>query len=128
MVHNGLDTLLLDFLWAHLNSLDWPIKSSGPICVCVICGIYKLLIYLYIYTHKGKRKWLFCSVLFCSVFSWGLRRARTAWILQSTHRDCILGVGKGRAHWTRIFYSITNWVYPWTPVEHRNDFLWDQSR
>ena len=43
MVHNGIGhILLLDFLWAHPNSLDWPIKSSGgPNNVCDI--------YIYIY-------------------------------------------------------------------------------
>ena len=42
MVHNGTGhILLLDFLWAHPNSLDWPIKSSdGPNNVCDIY-IYK---------------------------------------------------------------------------------------
>ena len=40
------------------------IKSSGLNCVCVICGIYELLIYIYI--HKGKRQG-FCFVLFYSV-------------------------------------------------------------
>ena len=30
VVHNeAKHILLLDFLWAHPNSLDWPIKSSG---------------------------------------------------------------------------------------------------
>ena len=38
MVHNGTrHILLLDFLWAHPNSLHWPIKSSGgPNNVCDI--------------------------------------------------------------------------------------------
>ena len=38
MVYNGTGhILLLDFLWAHPNSLDWPIKSSGgPNNVCDI--------------------------------------------------------------------------------------------
>ena len=35
MVHNGAGHILLfDFLWAHLNLLDWSIKSSGPIYKC----------------------------------------------------------------------------------------------
>ena len=38
VVYNGTGhILLLDFLWAHPNSLDWPIKSSGgPNNVCDI--------------------------------------------------------------------------------------------
>ena len=35
VVHNGaVHILLLNFLWAHPNSLDWPIKSSGLNNVC----------------------------------------------------------------------------------------------
>ena len=31
MNHNGAgNILLLYFLWAHPNLLDWPIKASGP--------------------------------------------------------------------------------------------------
>ena len=47
VVHNGADTLLLDFLWAHLNLLDWPIKSSDPNNVCDV--IY-MNIFICIYT------------------------------------------------------------------------------
>ena len=65
--------------------------------MCVICGIYKLLIYIYIHIRE-KEEFLFCSVLFCFVLSRELRRARTERTLKSTHRDYILGVGKGRVH------------------------------
>ena len=48
-VHNGTGhKLLLDFLWAHPNSLDWPIKSSGG--PNNVCDIYmNIFIYIYIY-------------------------------------------------------------------------------
>lgn len=52
MVHNGTGhILLLDFLWAHPNSLDWPIKSSGG--PNNVCDIYmNIFIYLYIYIKE----------------------------------------------------------------------------
>ena len=46
VVHNGTGhILLLYFLWAHPNSLDWLIKSSRPTKVCNVQYIY---IYIYI--------------------------------------------------------------------------------
>ena len=80
----GLDTLLLDFLWGHPNSLNWPIKSSGPNCVCVMWYIWIYLfiyIYIYIYIHKGKRK---ASVLF--YFLLRAERARTTNSSEHTQR------------------------------------------
>ena len=55
MVHNGTGhKLLLDFLWAHPNSLDWPIKSSGgPNNVCDIYMNIFIYIYIYIYIYRG---------------------------------------------------------------------------
>ena len=48
VVHNGVRHILLfDFLWAHLNLLDWFIKSSGPNNMCNAW-------YLYIYKWKEK--------------------------------------------------------------------------
>ena len=58
-----MNALLLDFLWIHLNSLDWLIiKSSDLNFMCVMWYIW---IYLFIYIHKGKRKTfaLFCFSL-----------------------------------------------------------------
>ena len=91
VVHNGTGHIIAWFLWAHPNSLDWPIKSSDPNCVCVIYGIYMN----YIYIYKGKRQ---VVVLFYSVFSWSweehVLQERT---LQSTHTDCF-GYWKGKAN------------------------------
>ena len=51
MVHNGTGhKLLLDFLWAHPNSLDWPIKSSRPTKVCNVQYIY-IYMYLFVYIY-----------------------------------------------------------------------------
>ena len=35
---------------------------------------------------------------------------------------------KGKSQLNSRFLSFTNWTHPWTSKEHRNDFLWDQSR
>ena len=84
MVHNGArHILLLDFFMGSPNSLDWPIKSSGPNNVCNAWYILK------------KEITLSLAPSLCLLLLW-LERAHT------THLDWILGVGKGRAHWTRI--------------------------
>ena len=61
MVHNGTGhKLLLDFLWAHPNSLDWPIKSSRPTKVCNVQYIYiYICIYLYIYIYIEREVFAF---------------------------------------------------------------------
>ena len=85
VVYNGAEhILLLDFLWAHPNSFDWPIKSSGPNNVCNVW-------YIYIYKCKGRFLLL------------GLKKEHALHTrLESTH-ELNLGCRKGRAHWTQIF-------------------------
>ena len=58
MVHNGTGhILLLDFLWAHPNSFDWPIKSSGsPNNVCDIYMNIFIYIYIYIYIYIKEKE------------------------------------------------------------------------
>ena len=91
----GLDTLLLDFLWTHPNSLDWLIKSSGPNCVCVIYDIYiyiyeLLLLLLLLLLYKGKRQ---AIVLFCLVFSLGAEKSTHCTNeLFRAHIQIVLGV------------------------------------
>ena len=56
VVHNGAGhILLLDFLWTHSNSLDWPINSSGPNNVCNVWYIY-MYVCMNIYLYKCKWK------------------------------------------------------------------------
>ena len=114
MVHNGTEHIIAWFLWAHPNSLYWPIKSSGPNCVCVICNIY-------IYIYKGKRQGGY-PILF--LFLFGTEKRLHERTLQST----FFWVLKGKSQLNPGFLSFTNWTHPWTSKEHRNDFLWDQSR
>ena len=65
VVYNGAEYILvLDFLWTHPNSLDWPIESSGP-----------------------NNEWYISAKTLFLASSW-LKRART---LKSTHLDWILG-------------------------------------
>ena len=52
VVHNGTGhILLLDFLWAHPNSLDWPIKSSRPTKVCNVYIYIYIYMYLFVYIY-----------------------------------------------------------------------------
>ena len=75
VVYNGAEyILLLDFLWTHPNSLDWPIESSGP-----------------------NNEWYISAKTLFLASSW-LKRACT---LKSTWTES--WGGNGRAHWTRIF-------------------------
>ena len=76
MVHNGTGhILLLDFLWVHPNSLDWPIKSSGG--PNNVCDIYmNIFIYLYIYIYKRKGRALSC---------WLAPDSFLLWLKESTH-------------------------------------------
>ena len=91
----GLDTLLLDFYGLTLNSLDWPIKSSGLNCVYVMWYIWiYLFIYIYIHIYISAKK------SYCSVFLGGWKERTLT--LERTHR-LDLGYRKRRAHWTRIF-------------------------
>ena len=57
MIHNETGHILfLDFLWAHPNSLDWPIKSSRPTKVCNVQYIYiyiYMYLFVYIYIERG---------------------------------------------------------------------------
>ena len=98
MVHNGAGHIIAWFLWAHLNSLDWPIKSSGPNCVCVICNIYELFLFIYI-REKGK-----VTILFCYVFLFGIEK-RTYCTNELFRAHSYFGCWKGRANWTRGFSS-----------------------
>ena len=104
----GLETLLLDFY--GLTLIHLTIKSSGPNCVCVICNIY-----------KGKRQGDY-PILLCFLF--GIEKRLHERTLQST----FFWVLKGKSQLNPGFFSFTNWTHPWTLKEHRNDFLWDQSR
>ena len=89
VVHNGARNIIAWFLWAHLNSLDWPIKSSGPNCVCVICNIY--------IREKGR-----VAILLCFVFLFGIEKK-----MYCTNKlfraHSYFGCWKGRANWTRGF-------------------------
>ena len=114
MVHNkARHILLLDFLWAHPNSLDLPIKSSGPNNVCNVCYIW---IYLFIYSHISAKER--ASLLSCLG---RLKRACTARTLESTHLDWILG-RKGKSSLNPDSHTITNWASSWTLVEHKMAF------
>ena len=114
MVHNGTEHIIAWFLWAHPNSLDWPIKSSGPNCVCVICNIY-------IYIYKGKRQGGY-PILF--LFFFGTEKRLHERTLQST----FFWVLKGKSQLNPKLLSFTNWGHLWTSDEHKNGFLWNQSR
>ena len=103
MVHNGTGhKLLLDFLWAHPNSLDWPIKSSRPTKVCNVQ-------YIYIYIYRGVCAFGGGPLSFCSLW-------RT---LPVTHAHTPLWIEfwglKGRAHWSFILgASCTRKADYWT--------------
>ena len=63
--------------------------------------------------------------MFCfSLWDWeeNVLHERT---LQSTQLFWVL---KGKSQLNLGFLSFTNWMHPWTSKEHRNGFLWDQSR
>ena len=92
VVHNGTEhILLLDFLWAHPNSLDWPIKSSGG--PNNVCDIYmNIFIYIYIYRDVC----IFLESIFSSF--WELSRQTQSHAPLWTE---FWGL-KGRAHWSLI--------------------------
>ena len=94
VVYNGAEyILLLDFLWTHPNSLDWPIESSGP-----------------------NNEWYISAKTLFLASSW-LKRACT---LKSTWTES--WGGNGRAHWTRIFIPSLDWASSWTPMENEMVF------
>ena len=95
MVHNGIGhILLLDFLWAHPNSLDWPIKSSGG--PNNVCDIY-MNIYIYIYKRKGRAHCVAGSLLFL------------IWLKESTYSRHGLNLGvEGKSSLTRNSRTITH--------------------
>ena len=88
MVHNGAGHIIAWFLWAHPNSLDWPIKSSGP-NLYVIYDIY----------IREKRQSGY-PILFCFLFGAKKRTYRTNELFRS---HTVFGCRKGRANWTRGF-------------------------
>ena len=93
MIHNGAGHIIAWFLWAHPNSLDWLIKSSGPNCVCVICNIY-----IYIYIREKCR----VAILFCFVFLFEIEKKMYC-TNKLIRAHSYFGCWKGRANWTRGF-------------------------
>ena len=60
--------------------------------------------------------------MFCFLF--GTEKRLHEQTLQST----FFWVLKGKSQLNPGFLSFMNWTHPWTSKEHRNGFLWDQSR
>ena len=114
MVQYGAGPLIAWFLWAHPNSLDWPIKSSGSNCVCVICVI-SIYIYIYIYIReKGK-----VAILFYSVFLF--RTKEKTYCTNDLFRvHTVFGCRKGRVNWTRGFSP--SWIE--CILEHQKKNTW----
>ena len=101
VIHNGArHILLLDFLWAHPNSLNWSIKSNGPNNVCNAWYIY---IYIYIYINE-KRK-ISCSISLLLLL----------WAGESTHNTFRLNLGcrKWKKSLNLDSYSIMDWALFW---------------
>ena len=75
LVYNGAGhILLLDFLWAHPNSLYWPIKSSGPNNVCNVWYIW-----IYMSVNEG-------------FFFLGWKNGTHCTLVLRAHMDWILGM------------------------------------
>ena len=109
----GLNTLLLDFYGLTLIHLTSPLSQ-------VVQTVYVWYV-IYIYIYKGKRQGGY-PILF--LFFFGTEKRLHERTLQST----FFWVLKGKSQLNPGFLSFTNWTHPWTSKEHRNDFLWDQSR
>ena len=110
----GLDTPLLNFYGLTLIHLIDPLSQVvQTVNVCYA-------IYIYIYIYKKKARWLSYSVMFL----FGTEKRLYEWTLQST----FFWVLKGKSQLNPRLLSFTNGGHFWTSDEHRNDFLWNQSR
>ena len=120
VVHNGTGhILLLDFIWAHPNSLDWPIKSSRPTKVCNVQYIY-IYIYRDVFAFFGWASFL----LFESspgkhthTLHFGLnfgRQGKSSLIAHSrtiTHPESRLLDIKGEQKWLlKAWTKVTDWI------------------